>query len=134
MRQNRRQDDRGLKFAKILRCWPSGFVENYVVKVCLFSCLSAVLFCSLAKAEPQRASSRGSAQNSTSAATSTNTEKRTTVNFDDQLIEGQTQKPELFYLLQQRNTGFKRLIKLRENFLPEMRKTAEDVSRSGASR
>lgn len=56
--------------------------------------------------------------------------KKTTVNFEDQLIEGQTQKPELFYLLQQRNTNFKRLIKLRENFLPEMRKTAEDFSRS----
>jgi hypothetical protein len=57
--------------------------------------------------------------------------KKTTVNFEDQLIEGQTQKPELFYLLQQRNNNFKRLIKLRENFLPEMRKTGEDVSRSG---
>lgn len=55
--------------------------------------------------------------------------KKTTVNFEDQLIEGQTQKPELFYLLQQRNTNFKRLIKLRENFLPEMRKTSEDFNR-----
>ncbi len=54
--------------------------------------------------------------------------KKTTVNFEDQLIEGQTQKPELFYLLQQRSNNFKRLIKLRENFLPEMRDTAEDIS------
>ncbi len=64
------------------------------------------------------------------AAQSKGEPKKTTVNFEDQLIEGQTQKPELFYLLQQRNTNFKRLIKLRENFLPEMRKTAEDFSRS----
>jgi hypothetical protein len=64
------------------------------------------------------------------AAKASGGEKRTTVNFEDQLIEGQTQKPELFYLLQQRNNNFKRLIKLRENFLPEMRKTAEDVSRN----
>jgi hypothetical protein len=55
--------------------------------------------------------------------------KKTSVNFEDQLIEGQTQKPELFYLLQNRNNNFKRLIKLRENFLPEMRKTGEDVGR-----
>jgi hypothetical protein len=55
--------------------------------------------------------------------------KRTTINFEDQLVEGQTQKPELFYLLQQRNNNFKRLIRLRENFLPEMRKTSEDVGR-----
>lgn len=57
--------------------------------------------------------------------------KKTTVNFEDQLVEGSTQKPELFYLLQQRNNNFKRLIKLRENFLPEMRKTSEDLSRKG---
>ncbi len=63
--------------------------------------------------------------------TSTAPPKKTTVNFEDQLIEGQTQKPELFYLLQQRSNNFKRLIKLRENFLPEMRDTAEDISRRG---
>lgn len=55
--------------------------------------------------------------------------KRTSINFEDQLVEGQTQKPELFYLLQQRNNNYKRLIRLRENFLPEMKKTAEDVTR-----
>lgn len=59
--------------------------------------------------------------------------KKTSVNFEDQLIEGQTQKPELFYLLQNRNNNFKRLIKLRENFLPEMRKTAEDVGRKDSA-
>lgn len=58
--------------------------------------------------------------------------KKTTINFEDQLVEGQAQKPELFYLLQQRNNNFKRLIRLRENFLPEMRKTSEDVSRKGS--
>ena len=68
----------------------------------------------------------------TSSSSSTSTvPKKTTVNFEDQLIEGQTQKPELFYLLQQRSNNFKRLIKLRENFLPEMRDTAEDISRHG---
>lgn len=53
--------------------------------------------------------------------------KRTTINFEDQLIEGRTQKPELFVLLQNRMNNSRRLFKLRENFLPEMRKTAEDV-------
>ncbi len=56
--------------------------------------------------------------------------KRTTINFEDQLIEGRTQKPELFVLLQNRMNNSRRLFKLRENFLPEMRKTAEDVGRS----
>ena len=58
--------------------------------------------------------------------------KKTSINFEDQLIEGQAQKPELFYMLQQQNKNFKRLIQLRENFLPEMRKTSEDVVRKGA--
>lgn len=56
--------------------------------------------------------------------------KRTTINFEDQLIEGRTQKPELFVLLQNRMNNSRRLFKLRENFLPEMRKTAEDVGRA----
>ena len=60
--------------------------------------------------------------------------KRTSVNFEDELVEGQTQKPELFYLLQQRNANFKRLIKLRDNFLPEMRKTSEGVGVSGQAK
>ena len=58
--------------------------------------------------------------------------KRTTINFEDQLVEGQAQKPELFYLLQQRRFNYKRLIRLREDFLPEMRKSAEEIQRKGS--
>jgi hypothetical protein len=56
-------------------------------------------------------------------------EKIKTLNFEDELVEGDTQKPELFYLFQKKNFNYKRLIKLRENFLPEMRKTSEEVQR-----
>ncbi len=57
-------------------------------------------------------------------------EKRTTsINFDDELIEGEVKKPELLYLLQKKQFNYKRLIKLRENFLPEMERTAEDIQR-----
>lgn len=51
------------------------------------------------------------------------------LNFEDELVEGSTQKPELFYLFQKKNFNYKRLIKLRENFKPEMRKTSEDIQR-----
>lgn len=54
--------------------------------------------------------------------------KRTTIDFEDELVEGKTKNPELFYLLQKRQFNYKRLIRLRENFLPEMRKTSEDIS------
>ncbi len=56
-------------------------------------------------------------------------ERKTELNFEDELVEGSTQKPELFYLFQKKNFNYKRLIKLRENFLPEMRKSTEDVQR-----
>lgn len=55
--------------------------------------------------------------------------RRATLNFEDELVEGTTQKPELFYLFQQKNFNYKRLIKLRENFLPEARRTSEDIQR-----
>jgi hypothetical protein len=58
-----------------------------------------------------------------------NAKKRTNINFEDQLIRGEVQKPELFYIMQKKQFNFGRLIKLRENFLPEMRKTSELVPR-----
>jgi hypothetical protein len=60
-------------------------------------------------------------------------EKKQTLSFEDELVEGATQKPELFYLFQKKNFNYKRLIKLRENFLPEMRKTSEDLQRVRSS-
>ncbi len=65
-------------------------------------------------------------------AATNNKDKRTqNIDFGDELIQGDVNKPELFYLLQKKQFNFKRLIKLREDFLPEMRRTSEDVQRSG---
>lgn len=66
---------------------------------------------------------------SSTTVTTTRTERKATLNFEDELVEGSTQKPELFYLFQKKNFNYSRLIKLRENFLPEMRKATEDVQR-----
>ncbi|MBY0316192.1 MAG: hypothetical protein K2Q26_11765 [Bdellovibrionales bacterium] len=55
-------------------------------------------------------------------------EKRTTINFEDQLVEGQAQKPDLLYLLQKKKFNYKKLIRLRENFLPELRQTANEIA------
>jgi len=57
--------------------------------------------------------------------------KKTAVTFEDQLIEGEVKRPEFFYFLQKKQFNFGRLIKLRENFLPEMRKNFEAVQRRG---
>lgn len=55
--------------------------------------------------------------------------KKVEVNFDDELVEGELNKPELSYLITKKQFNFGKLIKLRENFLPEMRKTAEEIKR-----
>jgi hypothetical protein len=55
--------------------------------------------------------------------------KQTNIDFEDELIEGEMKKPELFYLLQKKQFNFKRLIKLREDFLPEMRRDADEIRR-----
>jgi hypothetical protein len=56
--------------------------------------------------------------------------KRTDIDFEDELVEGELKKPELFYLLQKKQFNFKRLIKLREDFLPEMRRDADEVRKT----
>jgi septal ring-binding cell division protein DamX len=55
--------------------------------------------------------------------------RKQTLNFEDELVKGDAQKPDLFYLFQRKDMNQGRLIKLRQNFLPEMRKTTEDIQR-----
>ena len=59
----------------------------------------------------------------------TGEKKETKIDFEDELVEGALKKPELFYLLQKKQFNFKRLIKLREDFLPEMRRDADEIHR-----
>src|SRR5579872_6222744 len=62
-------------------------------------------------------------------AKATGDKKKTNIDFEDELVEGELKKPELFYLLQKKQFNFKRLIKLREDFLPEMRRDADEIRR-----
>lgn len=57
--------------------------------------------------------------------------RKEVLSFDDELVQGSAQKPELFYLLQKKRFNYKRLIRLRKNFLPEMRKASENVHLRG---
>ena len=84
----------------------------------LFLVVFLLAFASLAMAQEESAGESKASEKK---------KKTTTINFEDQLVRGEVQKPELFYLLQKKQFNFGRLIKLRENFLPEMRKTAEDI-------
>lgn len=53
---------------------------------------------------------------------------RTTVlSFEDELIQGDVSSPDLFVILKNKNLNFGKLLRLRENFIPEMRQTRQDV-------
>lgn len=55
-------------------------------------------------------------------------EKRKTVlSFEDELIQGDVSSPDLFVILKNKNINFGRLLKLRKDFIPEMRQTRQDV-------
>ncbi len=60
-------------------------------------------------------------------------EKRTaTLNFEDELVTGDAAQPEIMSIMEREDFNFKRLIRLRKDFLREMKKTSEDIQRGGS--
>ena len=53
--------------------------------------------------------------------------KRTVIDFNDVNVEGELTKPEGSYLLNRNKTRFQSLIKLRDNFNPELQKSADNL-------
>jgi hypothetical protein len=53
--------------------------------------------------------------------------KKTVYDFDDDLVEGELQRPDGEYIDTRRKAKHSSLIKIRENFIPEMLKSAEDI-------
>jgi hypothetical protein len=105
-------------------------VKSSIQKIALFLfALVGILVwnanCALAQTTPTNQAQSAPAKSSGGKAP-----KRTTVDFEDQLVQGEVKKPELFYLLQKKQFNFGKLIKLRENFIPEMDKTAEDIEKA----
>ena len=59
-----------------------------------------------------------------------NEETRTTrLDFEDELISGDVSSPDLLLILRNKNPDYGRLLKLRDNFLPELRETRYEVVR-----
>jgi hypothetical protein len=90
-----------------------------------FTGLSAIFFIFVAQAQTAPVST----STNPSASLAQPAKLKQSINFEDELVEGTAQKPEFFYLFQKKNFNYKRLIRLRENFLPEMRRTSEDIKR-----
>jgi hypothetical protein len=90
------------------------------VKLLILGCLS--VFAMASWSQEKEASTK-------SASKSGGDKKQTKIDFEDELVEGELKKPELFYLLQKKQFNYKRLIKLRENFMPEMRRDGDELGR-----
>ncbi|MGZ5279790.1 MAG: hypothetical protein ACXWC9_07610, partial [Pseudobdellovibrionaceae bacterium] len=59
--------------------------------------------------------------------TDTSQYKKFNVKFDDEMVKGAAEKPEVEYLFQRGDVNFKKLIRLRENFIPEVQKGKDDM-------
>ena len=53
--------------------------------------------------------------------------KQTEYDFEDDVVEGSFVRPEGEYLVSRRRARHSSLIRIRENFVPEMLKSAEDI-------
>ena len=53
--------------------------------------------------------------------------KKTTIDFTDVAVEGELTKPEGTYALSKKKTNFKSLIKVRDNFTPELQKSVDNL-------
>jgi hypothetical protein len=53
--------------------------------------------------------------------------KKTVYDFDDDVVEGELMRPDGEYIDTRRKAKHSSLIKIRENFIPEMLKSAEDI-------
>ena len=53
--------------------------------------------------------------------------KRIMIDFQDELIEGDVSNPNIFHLFHKKQIKYSQLIRLRKDFLPEMRRTAREL-------
>ena len=53
--------------------------------------------------------------------------KKTVIDFTDVAVEGELTKPEGTYSISKKKTSFKSLIKVRDNFVPELQKSVDNL-------
>ena len=53
--------------------------------------------------------------------------KKTVIDFTDVAVEGDLTKPEGSYAISKKKTSFKSLIKIRDNFVPELQKSVDNL-------
>ena len=50
-----------------------------------------------------------------------------TVDFQDELVQGHAKNPTIFHLFNKQQLEYEKMVDLRDNFLPEMTRTAEEI-------
>lgn len=53
--------------------------------------------------------------------------KKTVIDFTDVAVEGELTKPEGSYVLDRNKARFKSMVKVRDNFLPELQKSVDNL-------
>ena len=53
--------------------------------------------------------------------------KKTAIDFSDVAVEGELTKPEGSYVLNRKKTSFRNLIRIRDNFIPELQKSVDNL-------
>jgi hypothetical protein len=53
--------------------------------------------------------------------------KKTNIDFTDMAVEGELTKPEGSYVLNRKKTDFQSLIRVRDNFNPELQKSVDNL-------
>ncbi len=53
--------------------------------------------------------------------------KKTVIDFTDVALEGELSKPEGSYVLDRNKTRFRSLVKVRDNFVPELQKSVDNL-------
>jgi hypothetical protein len=53
--------------------------------------------------------------------------KKTSIDFTDMAVEGELTKPEGSYVLNRKKTDFQSLIRVRDNFNPELQKSVDNL-------
>lgn len=53
--------------------------------------------------------------------------KKAVIDFSDVTVDGELTRPEGSYVLNKKKTSFKSLIKVRDNFVPELQKSVDNL-------
>ena len=75
----------------------------------------------------QGAKASGGKENVVQEADKTVFRKKTVIDFTDVAVEGELTKPEGSYTLSKKKTRFSSLIKVRDNFVPELQKSVDNL-------